>query len=65
MFNKRIFIIKKNTAERGVYFMLGRIGMAEMLIVPFTFIIPAIILYFIIKLAVKQAIRELKKDGTI
>ncbi len=45
--------------------MLGRIGMAEMLIVPFTFIIPAIILYFIIKLAVKQAIRELKKDGTI
>ncbi len=45
--------------------MFGRIGMAEMMIVPFTFIIPAIILYFIIKLAVKHAIRELRKDGTL
>jgi TRAP-type uncharacterized transport system fused permease subunit len=44
--------------------MFGRIGMAEMMIVPFAFI-PAIILYFIVKLAVKHAIRELKKDGTI
>ncbi|ABR48034.1 hypothetical protein Amet_1868 [Alkaliphilus metalliredigens QYMF] len=43
--------------------MFGRIGMAEMMIVPFTFILPAIILYFIIKLAVKHAIKELKRDG--
>jgi len=42
--------------------MFGRIGIVEMMIVPFTFIIPAIILYFVIKLAVKHAIKELKRD---
>lgn len=45
--------------------MFGRIGLIEMIIAPLTFVIPAIILYFIIKLAVKHAIKELKKDGTI
>jgi len=34
-------------------------------IIPIYFAIPAIILYFVIKLAVKNAIRELKEDRFI
>lgn len=45
--------------------MFGRIGVAELFMVPFIFVIPAIIIYFIVKLAVKRAIKELKNDGTI
>lgn len=42
--------------------MLGRIGLAELFIVPFLLVIPAVLLYFIIKLAVKNAIKELKNS---
>lgn len=38
--------------------MLGRIGFAELFIVPLLLFIPAYVLYFIIKLAVKHAIKE-------
>lgn len=42
--------------------MLGRIGFVELFIVPILLAIPAFILYFIIKLAVKHAIKELKNS---
>ncbi len=42
--------------------MLGRIGLAELFIVPLLLVIPAVLLYFIIKLAVKNAIKELKNS---
>jgi len=45
--------------------MLGRLGFAEIFLIPFTFAIPAIILYFIIKLAIKKAIKELKKENIL
>lgn len=45
--------------------MFGRLGIAEMIIAPLTFVIPAFIIYYIIKLAIKHAIKELKKDGTL
>jgi|BioPla2DNA2_1021312.scaffolds.fasta_scaffold73316_1 hypothetical protein len=51
--------------QREVYYMLGRMGLSEMLIVPLLFSIPVIILYFVIKSAIKNAIKELKKDGTL
>lgn len=35
------------------------------LIVPILYLIPAVILYFIIKLAVKHAIKELKNEGIL
>ncbi|MBE0466941.1 MAG: hypothetical protein IBX71_06940 [Candidatus Desulforudis sp.] len=44
------------------------IGVAElMLVISYLFIlaIPLLFLYFVIKWAVKQAIRELKRDGTL
>ena len=34
-------------------------------LVPLYLIIPAVILYFVVKLAVKNAIKELKEDKTI
>ncbi len=40
--------------------MFSRIGFAEIFLVPLFLVIPAIILYYIIKLAVKHAIKELK-----
>ena len=45
--------------------MFGRMDLPEIIIAPLFFFIPAIILYFIIKLAVKNAIKELKKDNLI
>lgn len=36
-----------------------------MILIPLYFAIPAIILYFVVKLAVKNAIRELKEDKTL
>lgn len=45
--------------------MFGRIGFAELFIVPITLAIPAAILYLIIKLAVKNAIKELKDKNII
>lgn len=42
--------------------MFGRIGLAELFIVPLLLVIPAVLLYFIIKLAVKNAIKELKNS---
>lgn len=49
--------------------MFGKIGMFEIFMVPLTlgisFIIPAIALYFILKLAIKNAVRELKKDNLL
>ena len=45
--------------------MLGRIGFAELIIVPLFLVIPTVILYFIIKLAVKHAIKELKDEDIL
>lgn len=42
--------------------MLGRIGFVEIFILPLLLAIPAVILYFIIKLAVKNAIKEYKNS---
>jgi hypothetical protein len=44
---------------------MGRFGIMELLIFPFSLILPAIILYYIVKFAVKNAVRELKRDGII
>ncbi len=35
------------------------------ILVPVYFAIPALILYFVVKLAVKNAVKELKDDGII
>jgi len=45
--------------------MLGRIGFAEIFIIPIFLVIPFVVLYFIIKLAVKHAIRELKDNNIL
>jgi len=45
--------------------MLGRIGFAEIIIIPMFLIIPSVLLYFIIKLAVKHAIKELKDNNIL
>jgi hypothetical protein len=45
--------------------VIGRIGFAELLIIPVMFAIPAIILYFIIKMAVKNAIKESKRENIL
>lgn len=42
--------------------MAGALGI---LFIPIIYIIPAVILYFIIKLAVKQAIKELKDENIL
>lgn len=44
--------------------MFGRIGFAELFIVPLL-AVPAFLLYFIIKLAVKHAIKELKDENIL
>ena len=38
---------------------------ASLVLLPLYIAIPALILYFIIKIAVKQAIKELKKENII
>ena len=38
-------------------------GLPELILMPITMIVPAAIVYFIIKLAVKNAIKELKSEG--
>lgn len=43
--------------------MMG-LNILNILLLPIFFAIPAVILYFIIKLAVKNAIKELKEDKT-
>ncbi len=43
---------------------MSKIGFAELLL-PFTFLIPAAILYFTVKLAVKHAIKELKNENIL
>lgn len=45
--------------------MFGRIGFAGLFIVPILMVIPAFILYYIIKLAVKHAIKELKNENIL
>lgn len=40
--------------------MLGKIGFVELFLVPLFLVIPAVVLYWIIKLAVKHAIKESK-----
>ncbi|MEL7650102.1 MAG: hypothetical protein AAGU76_18620 [Sedimentibacter sp.] len=42
--------------------MMSRIGIV---LVPIYLVIPAVILYFVIKLAVKHAIKELKDDNIL
>jgi len=37
----------------------------EIVSIPFYFAIPALILYFVIKLAVRDAIKELKENKTL
>jgi hypothetical protein len=49
--------------------VFGRIGLVELFMFPvgffMTIIIPALVLYFVVKLAVKNAIIELKRNGTL
>jgi hypothetical protein len=45
--------------------MLGRIAFTEIIVLPFVLVIPAAVLYFVIKLAVKHAIKELKDNNII
>lgn len=42
--------------------MIGRIGV---LLLPLYFAVPALILYFIVKLAVKSAVRELREENIL
>ncbi|WP_278184243.1 hypothetical protein [Alkaliphilus metalliredigens] len=41
------------------------INILTIVLIPLYFAIPALILYFVIKLAVKNAIKELKEDKTL
>jgi hypothetical protein len=45
--------------------MFGRIAFAELIILPLSLIVPAVVLYFVVKLAVKHAIKELKDDNIL
>ncbi len=45
--------------------MFGRASFVGLFILPITIIIPIVILYFVIKLAVKNAIKELKNENII
>ncbi len=48
--------------------MIGRIGIIEILILALCLIFFAggvLALYFLVKLAIKNAIKDLKKDGTL
>lgn len=45
--------------------MLGKVAFAEIIIMPLLLIIPAVVLYFVIKLAVKHAIKELKDNNIL
>lgn len=45
--------------------MLGRIAFTEIIVLPLVLVIPAVVLYFVIKLAVKHAIKELKDNNII
>ena len=44
---------------------MERLIFLNLILIPIFALIPAIILYFIIKFAVKNAIRELRKDNTL
>ncbi|AKL95718.1 hypothetical protein CACET_c22720 [Clostridium aceticum] len=44
---------------------MAAFNIINIFLLPIVFIIPAVILYFIIKLAVKNAIKELKEDKTL
>jgi len=45
--------------------VMGRIAFTELILLPFVFIVPALVLYFIIKTAIKHAIKELKDDNIL
>lgn len=45
--------------------MLGRVAFAEIIILPLVLAVPAVVLYFVIKLAVKHAIKELKDNNIL
>lgn len=45
--------------------MFGRLAFAEIFLIPLSLAIPAVILYFVIKLAVKKAIKELKEENIL
>ncbi|MDF2616627.1 MAG: hypothetical protein K0Q47_1282 [Sedimentibacter sp.] len=45
--------------------MLGRIAFVEIIMLPLVLVIPAAILYFVIKLAIKHAIKELKDNNIL
>lgn len=42
-----------------------RFGVIEFLFFPLSVIVPALILYFVVKLAVKNAIRELTEENIL
>ncbi len=44
---------------------MGRIGFVELILMPVFFLIPAAILYFVIKTAIKHAVKELKREGIL
>jgi hypothetical protein len=41
------------------------LGVAELILMPFFSLLPIVVLYFVIKMAVKNAIRELKEEGRL
>lgn len=45
--------------------MFGKVSFVGLFLLPITIIIPIVILYFVIKLAVKNAIKELKNENII
>ncbi len=45
--------------------MGGTFFFMNIFILPLTLIVPAVILYFVIKLAVKNGIKELKNEGDL
>ncbi len=44
---------------------MGRTSFAGLVLLPLFYLIPAVILYFTVKLAVKHAIRELKNENIL
>jgi len=63
------FVVKVNSnfilCNQRTFIGYGRLDVIEMIIVVLTFAIPACIIYYIVKLAIKYAIKEPKRDGTM
>lgn len=44
---------------------MSTFGLIQLFIIPIYFAIPALVLYFILKLAIKNAIKELKDENIL